>query len=164
MNETIAIATDFRVDSLVTLQQAMMRESAPVKVILICGIELSGSISQLLFNSPERTIRNLKNPEFTEFLSVISNRYESMITELVIKPFYGVNSNAARAFVSANNIDRVYAASDYRLQPPVNGFDPTTLFTGSGVPVVQVPVASSEGSVYQQLSALLNRNRQYKPG
>ncbi len=135
MAETILIPIDFRVASLNTLKLALESYGEEqVKVVLMYSETLDESITELLFYSPDKKIKDLHTPEFKEALEVIKNRFSGkLLGDITILLFHGHTAAAFNHFAKANNIDRVFIPKSYQLAPPRKAFDPTPLIRKSTV-------------------------------
>ena len=112
MNHTILIPTDFSVQSLNLLKEAMMRtEHKKVRVILVYGIHLTDSITDLLFFSKSSFIKKLETKEFKDSCLLMQNRFHSKMESLCIDIFTGVTQSAFEQYVEAHKIDEAYIPS-----------------------------------------------------
>jgi len=132
MAKTILIPIDFKVESLITLKLALSdsslfeddHEFSKVNIVLIYAEYQSDSITDLLFYSAYKTIQRLKTPEFNDAISIIQNRYKTVINSISIELFHGCNSNAFENWVKSKNIDLSYIPKSYLFKPIKNGFNP----------------------------------------
>ncbi len=132
MHKTILVPVDFSIESLNTLKLALQKESGnKINVILMYADDLSTSITDLLFYSPSKQIKKLTNQEFNEALSIIKNRYESLIHAIRIQLFHGKTKSAFNTFAEANKVDMVYLPKYYKLAPLDNGYDAIPLIKKS---------------------------------
>lgn len=139
MAKTILIPTDFCVESLNTLRLALRHyEDESVNVVLMYAEELSDSITELLFYNPEKTIKNLKTAEFDEALSIIKNRYETIINSVSYEVFNGHNTNAMSSFIESKAVDMIFIPKSYRFHFPKNGFNPTSLIKKTKLPFQEI--------------------------
>lgn len=139
MARTIFIPTDFKIASLNTLKLALNNiQEEKVNVILVYCEEEPDSITEFLFYTPQKTIKSLKSPEFEEAISIIRNRYETVIQLINIELFHGYTVNSLKNFVEARKIDIIYLPKSYALQLPKNGFDPIPLIKKSKLPYQEV--------------------------
>ncbi len=152
MAETILVPIDFRVASLNTLKLAL--ESYPgqqVRVVLMYAETLDDSITELLFYTPDKKIKDLTSPEFKEALEVLKNRFEGTIWgDITILLFHGQTSMAFTNFAKANGIDTVFIPQTYRLAPPKKAFDPTSLIRKSAISFREVGWVSPRNTTTEQ--------------
>jgi nucleotide-binding universal stress UspA family protein len=139
MANTILVPIDFQVESLHTLKEALaLNKSQPTRVVLLYAEYLGDSITELLFYSPEKVLQNRMTPEFTEALEIIKNRFEGSLTDVSIKVFHGVNTNALANFCDAIGIDSIYIPATYKLKTPKRAFNPVPHLKKSALPVTEV--------------------------
>lgn len=132
MFKTILVPIDFSVESLNTLKLALQKEGeTKINVVLMYAANVSNSISDLLFYSPLKEIKQLSNAEFNEAVTVIKNRYESLIHVIRIELFHGHTPTAFKAFAEANKVDMIYVPKYYQLSLLKNGFNPISLIRKS---------------------------------
>jgi hypothetical protein len=158
MAKTILIPIDFKIESLNTLKLALNSlKSEHTNVVLMYTEYLTDSITELLFYSPKKIIKSLKSPEFEEAISIIKNRYETMIDSIDIKLFHGYNVNAFKIFVEAKKIDTIYIPKNYSLRTSQNGFNPIPLIKKSKLPYQEIEWETSTYTSEQvQLNALFS--------
>jgi hypothetical protein len=158
MERTILIPIDFKIESLNTLKLALNSiENEHANVVLMYAEYLTDSITELLFYSPKKTIKSLKSPEFEEAISIIKNRYETVIRSIEIELFHGYNVNAFKEFVEAKKIDTIYIPKNYSLRLPKNGFDPIPLIKKSKLSYQEMGWETSTYTSEQlQLNALFS--------
>lgn len=156
MAKNILIPIDFKVESLNTLRLALEGDSSErANIILAYAAFPTTSISSLLFYSPHKTIRALLNPEFSEAISIVKNRYESVVSSIRIELLHWNTQNAFSNFLESNKIDRIVIPKSYKLQSPTDSFDIIRLMKKSGHPIQEVdwmPTVNSSQS--QQLHSL----------
>lgn len=140
MTETILVPIDFRVASLNTLKLALESCSGrQVQVVLMYAETVDDSISELLFYTPDKKIKDLTTPEFKEALEVLKNRFEGTIAGgIIFRLFHGRTAAAFFNFAKANGIDTVFIPKTYPLALPLKAFDPTPLIRKSAIPFREV--------------------------
>lgn len=132
MFKTILVPIDFSVESLNTLKIALRKEgNMKLNVVLMYASNTSSSVTDLLFYSPKREITKLSNAEFNEAITVIKNRYESLIHIIRFELFHGQTTAAFKAFAEGNKVDQIYLPKYYELTPLKNGFNPIPLIRKS---------------------------------
>jgi hypothetical protein len=139
MFKTILVPIDFSVECLNTLKLALQKEEGNrVNVILIYSETLNSSISDLLFYKPLKQIKQLTNKEFDEAITIIKNRYESLIHIIRFELFHGKTTQAFKLFAEANKVDMIYVPKHYELTPLKNGFNPISLIRKSKMPFQEI--------------------------
>ena len=155
MKRTILIPTDFSIESLIPVKQAALLDTyEKIDIVLFFCDLLSGSISDLLFYTPEKIIEKHTNKEFEEACSIILNKYASRITDLRIEVFHGTNDSAFENFLSGNKIDEVIFPKNYVLKQHKNGFDPLPFIKNSFLPCRAAEWKSSNPQGTASLSTL----------
>lgn len=118
------IPTDFSVESLNTLKLVLKNNAATsFEIILLHPFSLGDSISDLLFYSPRRLLRERQTEEFTSALSILKNRYESSIQSISIEAFHSVSLQALKNFVEARGVSHIYVPGSYQLSKNNAGLD-----------------------------------------
>ncbi len=108
MNKSIALLTDFSIDSLTMLRYAMKREdNAKLNIYLIHGYRSSDSIMDLLFYSKENQLQAITNEAFNKALQIIKNGYASRIAFIKVELLSGITSAAIRNRLESWNISEV---------------------------------------------------------
>lgn len=134
MIKTILVPIDFSIESLNTLKLALSMESnTKINVVLMYATNTSNSMTDLVFYSPKKEINRLSNAEFNEAITVIKNRYESLIHIIKFELFHSKTTAAFKAFVEGNKVDKIYIPKYYELMPLKNGFNPIPLIRKSKV-------------------------------
>lgn len=137
--KTILIPTDFRVSSLNTLRLALERlEESSVDVVLLYCETLDASITELLFYSPERIIRDSVTNDFRDALSILMNRFENEIGALTVELFHGHVQSVFDTLLDTLRVDEIYVAKSYRLHLSKRAFDPMPYIERSSVPCYKV--------------------------
>lgn len=118
MKKTILFPTDFNIDSLNMLKMVLSenRENHVFDIILLHGIHLNDSITDLLFYSKSEHLRLLCSREFDEACSIIRNKFESNINSIRTDLFTGKNQASFNSYIEANRIDEVYLPVNYMLK------------------------------------------------
>lgn len=137
MTRTILIPTDFSVRSLILVKEAMNRSSdEKVNIILLHGIILSDSITELMFFSKPALMAELETEEFKASIRLIQNKFYSRIVSIYVDIFTGVTQSAFENYVAANNIDEAYVAFNYEWQQKhKRSFDLLPFFRKTKIPV-----------------------------
>lgn len=113
----ILVPTDFTVDSLTILKSTLENHpNEKLDIVLVHGVSLSNSISDLIFFNKHHFISSLENKEFCEARDIIKNKFESNINSLVSDVFIGFTKNAFQNYVEANNITEAYIPVNYKLK------------------------------------------------
>ncbi len=113
----ILVPTDFTVDSLTILKNTLENHpNEKLDIVLVHGVTLSNSISDLLFFNKHHFISTLENKEFCEARDIIKNKFDSNINSLVSDVFIGFTKNAFQNYAEANNITEAYIPVNYKLK------------------------------------------------
>lgn len=120
MKETILIPTDFTISSLNILKIVLERinqnqNSVKVEIILIFGRNQSQSITDLLFYSPYKIIKDRQNKLFEDGLAIITNHFESLIKNIDFEVFSGFTQNSFNNLIQARNIKTAFIPKTYHL-------------------------------------------------
>ena len=156
MQKTILIPTDFTVESLVAVKEAISyNEGNNLNIILLYSCFLTDSISELLFYSPEKIIREQSSKNFHEALSIIQNRFSEQINSISIEVFHGYSARAVEAFIEKNKIDHVYFSKNYSVNEDKNLFDIKPFIKKSKVEFTEL-INSNENKVFSKNDTLIN--------
>ncbi|WPP50519.1 hypothetical protein [Catalinimonas niigatensis] len=120
MKKTILVPTDFSIESLHVVKSLLSRahEEELFNIILLSGVHLSDSITELLFFSRTSLIQSMSNRHFDEACMVIKNKFSSQINSMCKDIFTGATQSAFNNYVEANKIDKAYISTNYKLQMP----------------------------------------------
>lgn len=139
MAKRILIPVDFNVESLVTLKLALDESNERgMKVVLMYARYQDDSITDMLFYSPSRIIKQEMPAEFKEALSIIQNRYESILDSVSVALFHGQTTQAFKAFAEAHRVTDIVLPNLYRFNLTENSFNPLPLIRKSGLPYREV--------------------------
>jgi Universal stress protein family len=139
MPKTILIPIDFSIESLNTLKYALEHhKQEKIKVVLMFAQTMSSSITELLFYSPAKIIRELSNPRFKDAIDILRNTYESNIVTFRIELFHGTNKNTFLNFCEGNEIDLIYIPKNYTFLSKNKAFDPIPMIKKSKLPFVEL--------------------------
>jgi len=124
MQKTILIPTDFTVESLMLVKQALAQnQNYNLSIILLYSCFLTDSISDLLSYSPEKIIRENISKNFNEALSIISNKFSEQISDIYIEVFHGFSVSYLENFIKKHKIDHTYIPKSYKLKETDNSYD-----------------------------------------
>ncbi len=117
MRKKILIPTDFSIASLNVVKSFLSKAASNCKydIILLHGVHMSDSITDLLFFSKRNLIDSLSSAEFDEACSVIKNKFASQINSIRKDIFTGVNQAAFENYVEAHQIDEAYIPAHYEM-------------------------------------------------
>lgn len=140
-DRTILVQTDFTVNSLNLIIKAL--ESAPdseqVTLVLGYGINLTDSITELLFFSEAKLLSALRSEHFDEALDVIRNRYSKNIRSIEFKLFSGYTNSAFKNYVSGIGITEAFVDRGLEMTLPRNrSFDINPYILKSSLPTTEV--------------------------
>lgn len=138
MEKTILVPVDFNVECLNTLKLALRRNEEKLNtVVLMYPYAGTTSITELMFNSPNKVINSLRTREFDDALAIIKNRFAKSVKRIRFELFSGHNNNAFENFVEGNRIDEIYIPKLYKLKP-AKGFNPLPIIKKSKLPVHEI--------------------------
>lgn len=139
MKRTILIPTDFSIDSLKFLVEAVQSvQTGSINVVFLHCAYLPNSILDLLFYSKREIIKSLVTPTFEDACKVIRSKYESKINSTRIEIFTGHTQAAFENFLEGNRIDEIFVPKNYILKTSKNSFDPMPFIQRTGLPITQV--------------------------
>lgn len=158
MVKTLLIPTDFTVESLNTLKLALEKHKhEQVSVVLFHAERLSDSITELLFYSPAKALRQAISGTFSEAVTILKNTYESSAQAIHVELFHGTNVRAFVNFATSHKTDLIYIPKNYRLKIPKKGIDPIPLIKQSHLSFEEIDWTSeNKGGNGDQLHQLFN--------
>lgn len=107
--KTILIPTDFSSRSLSVVKTAMTSvKDEEAKLLLVHGIYLPDSISELLFFSKSRLINSLETEDFVSSCWLIRNHFQSKIKSLHLDIFTGLTMAAFKEYLEVNQVDEAF--------------------------------------------------------
>jgi hypothetical protein len=117
MGKTILIPTDFTVESLQLVKSFLSRSNSneSYDILLVHGVDLGDSITDLLFFSKNKHIELLSNKAFEDACDIIINKYDSQINSLRKDIFTGYTQSAFNNYVEANNVGEAFVPGNYKL-------------------------------------------------
>lgn len=137
--KTILIPTDFTIESLNIVKGALAKcEGQRLSLVLICGAELSTSITDLLFFSRSRLLASLQNEKFTEACEILKNKYGSQLHQLRIELFTGHTQRAFDLFIEGQKAQELYVPRTYRFRPGRGSFDILSFCRASRLPIHEI--------------------------
>jgi hypothetical protein len=141
MRKTIIFPTDFSIQSLNIVKSVLSSKSDNERfnIILLHGLDMGDSITDLLFNSKTQCISELSNSEFDDACEIIRNKFESRIRSIRKDLFTGFSQAAFDHYVQANRVTEAYLPVNYQLQL-TNGrsFDIVPYILNSGLVLNEV--------------------------
>jgi len=106
---TILIPTDFSINSLHLVKQALeRRQGEQTDILLLYAHQLTDSITDLLFFSKTRTLRGLSNADFDEACSMLKNRYDGSLNSMRTDLFMGFTQQAFNRYLDSNKVGSIY--------------------------------------------------------
>ncbi len=137
--KTILIPTDFTIESLNTLKEALKLQSEKVNIILVYFSGTPDSITELLFFSKENYLASFQREGFREACQVLLNTYTSKINSFQIELFSGYWQRAFNSFLEINEVDEVFIPENYamKLNNP-RSFDPIPYFRKCALPLTAI--------------------------
>lgn len=117
MYKTILIPTDFTVESLNLVKQSLIdHQDEKINIILVHCVNMSNTITDLLFFSKNKIIEKLSQESFQEGCSILINRFSDNINSFRKELFSGYNQSAFNNFIEANQIDKIYIPEEYEFK------------------------------------------------
>ncbi|HLP12522.1 MAG TPA: hypothetical protein VK177_11370 [Flavobacteriales bacterium] len=155
--QNILIPTDFTIGSLKLVKHVLdTTTSDEIRLVFVCGVYLPSSITEMLFYSPEKTLLECMNTEFTDGLEIIRSKYQSRINKVQIEIFYGTTNAAFSNFLEAHKIDCIFMPADYRFKVFHNrSFDCIPYLQKAKVPVQSIGWVEKTGLPEKDLLAEL---------
>ncbi len=125
----VLIPTDFSIASLNLVREAAEQAADhKLEIVLIYGLHLSSSITELLFFSKNKVINSLQSADFMEACSLLKNKYLSKIDSIHPDLLIGNNRNYLHHYLEAEGFDTIYVPANYKLNDISRQyFDPTPL-------------------------------------
>lgn len=117
MNDTLLIPTDFTVESLVSAKKFLqLYPDARVKIVLLHGYTMPGSISGLLFFSKAAQLKSLITKEFEEALTILKNKYAHQAPIIYPDLFFGYTQSAFNNYIEGQGITGAVVPKSYTLK------------------------------------------------
>lgn len=141
MKKTILVPTDFSIESLHVIKSLLSKsnEEEVFDIILLHGIRLDDSITELLFFSRTSLIQSMSDRHFDEACMVIKNKFASQINSMRKDVFTGITQAAFNNYLEANKVDKAYISTNYALQTTnKKSFDILPYIKKSGLSIDQV--------------------------
>lgn len=125
----ILIPTDFSIASLNLVKEAVDHStSESLDIMLVYGVHLPTSISDLLFFSKAKQLEALQTHEFVSACSLLKNKYQSKIKSIYPELLTANNNGYIEQFLKHERIDLVYIPTYYKLLVSSRKhFDPTPM-------------------------------------
>lgn len=140
MFKKVLIPTDFTIESL-NMVKVLLREKqeGKIDILLLHGINLGDSLTNLLYFSKSKMIKTLSNPEFEEACAIIRNKYESKINCIRTDLFVGTSQNIFENYLRTNHVNEAYIPENYQLKL-INekSFDLVRLIENSSIKITKV--------------------------
>lgn len=115
--KNILIPTDFTVHSLdIIVATAEKYKAGQLNILLMHGLTMPDSISDLMLFSRNSDRYKLISKEFENACMIIKNRYASVIHSITVRFMHGGTRHVFRNFLHANQIDLIVYPEDYTLQ------------------------------------------------
>lgn len=118
MRKTIVVPTDFSVQSLNVLKNILSENEGGCQydIVLLHGLYLTDSITDLMFMSKRRLAEQLSNPAFEEACGVICSKFDSQISSIRKDIFTGFTQSAFDNYLEANRVEDVYVSTKKSFQ------------------------------------------------
>lgn len=134
MVKSVLMPTDFSIRSLHVMRYALEENpTSKLNIVLVTGMRISGSITELLFFSRKELIKKLQGEVFNEACQIIRNKYQSRISEVHFEIFTGMTQGAFSLFLEGNNIEHIYIPEN-KLHYKRPCFDPIPFMRKSKLP------------------------------
>ncbi len=156
MENTILIPTDFTVQSLNLLKEAMLKtKHEKVRVILVHGVNLSDSITDLLFFSKSKLIKKLETKEFKDSCLFMQNRFSSKLASIYVDIFTGVTQSAFEQYLAGNKIDEAYIPSQTTFNSKnSSSFDIVPYIQNSDLKTHVIDIENEKESTWKEMDQL----------
>lgn len=114
----LLIPTDFTIESLNVVKFVLNNRLGDCQyhVVLLHGIKMADSITELLFFSKAKELTTLSNLDFEEACNVIKNKYASIVANLHSDLFVGDTQKSFNHYLQANQIDEIFIPKQYKLR------------------------------------------------
>lgn len=146
MKKTILIPTDFSIESLKLLKEAIHSvEIGSINIVFLHCIHLSDSIFDLLFFSKKELIESLMSKNFNDACKIIRNRYTSKINSARVEIFTGTTQQAFNNFLEGNQVNEIIVPKNHTFKL-INSksFNPDTYIRNAGLPLTEVEWKTSD--------------------
>ncbi len=139
-SKKILVPNDFSVKPLILLKKIM--ESNPEEnyhIILLHGIYPPDGISDLLFYSKTRVIKEMENEEFVKSCNLFKSKFRSRITAMYAEVITYTRKDALNSFLEISGIDEIYLPGGLEFSfKGENTFNIIPLLKQASVPVKYV--------------------------
>ncbi len=113
----ILVPTDFTIESLSVLKNALENNpNEKLDILLVHGVSMSNSITDLLFFKKHQFISSLETQEFCEAKDILKNKFASNINSLVSDVFVGFTSSAFENYIEGNKVNEAYIPVNYKIK------------------------------------------------
>ncbi|NIJ44797.1 hypothetical protein FHR24_001236 [Wenyingzhuangia heitensis] len=155
----ILIPTDFSVSSLSLLIDAIENENEQIDIVLVYGMSLPTSITELLFFSKQQTLNELQSAEFLDALYSIQKRYQHKLNSVVSDFFHGLNKNAFHSYLEGQKINKAYIPNDKNsiLTNTKKGFNMISFIKKSTINVCEITYPNGDNLKLVGLNTLIAR-------
>ncbi|HZY78474.1 MAG TPA: hypothetical protein VFE50_03055 [Cyclobacteriaceae bacterium] len=134
MVKSVLLPTDFSIRSLHIMRYALEENpDCELRMFLVTGMRIPGSITELLFFSRKELIKKLQGQVFIEACQIIRNKYQSHINEVHFEIFTGMTQGAFNVFLEGNGIQHIYIPAN-KLHYKRPCFDPVSFMRNSKLP------------------------------
>ncbi|ANW95639.1 hypothetical protein AXE80_04810 [Wenyingzhuangia fucanilytica] len=142
----ILVPTDFSIESLSLLIGALENENNSVDIVLVYGMSLPTSITELLFFSKQKCLEELQNIEFLNALSDVKEVYKDKINSITSDFFHGFNKNAFQNYLQGHGINKAYIPDDGKsiLSNKRKGFDLISFIKKSDTDICEIRYPNGE--------------------
>jgi hypothetical protein len=143
MKRTILIPTDFSIESLSILKPILNECPQDVKldIILLQGVSLDNSITDLLFFSKLKVIDEHSGESFDDACKVLMNKYTNVLNSVRKDIFTGVTQAAFNNYLEANKVDEIIVPDKPVLEKNKKCFDLKPFIDKSNVNVAEMKVS-----------------------
>ena len=141
----ILVPNDFSVKSLLLLRKIIESSNDELDIVLLHGIHLSNSITDLLFFRKENYLSELCTKDFDDVCVMLKNKFQSKIASFRLDIITSENRNYFQNYLEANEIDEVFLPQNLELKfTGERSFNLIPLLKNCSVPVstVKLPVHS----------------------
>lgn len=146
MKKTILIPTDFSIESLKLLKEAVATvEIGSINIVFLHCIYLSDSIFDLLFFSKKEWIESLVTKDFDDGCKIIRNKYGNKINSARVEFFAGSTQQAFNNFLEGHQVDEIMLPKYYVFKSSSKkSFNPEPYLRKSTLPLIEVVSQKSD--------------------
>jgi len=161
MKKTLLFPTDFSIESLALVKEALPRldSTFSYNIILLYGQLGSDGITEMLFQTRSKQLADLCSPAFEEALAILKNKYGSLIQNIRKDIVSDYGQRALNNYLEANKVDFAFVPENDAFIPSRrNSLNLVPMLIKSKVEVVQLEVENMSYNVERGKLAALFAN------